>query len=206
MTPGFRLALSALPAAVVTLALMGFMQFLIAERPGGGDTSSTVGIHFGSVELPKTKPLPDRTKPPDRNEITQPPGFDSIGDGRVVVPVSPYPPTPVDVPPFEVPPFARVAPRSGLPGDADLVVISQPQPNYPMEAAMRGIEGWVEVEFLVRIDGSTAEIRVIDAAPRGVFDQTAIAAVLRWRFRAPVIEGAPQPIRTQQRITFVLTD
>jgi periplasmic protein TonB len=209
MSPGLRLALSAPPAAIVTLALMGFMQFLIAERPGSDvGASSDSGIRFGTVEIPKPPPPPTPTTiqkvepkpmPPDA------PGFKGPATGTRVVPSgNPDAPT---MPTLRPPDFRSHATPGFVPGMGDgLIPVSMISPAYPVDAAMRGIEGWVEVEFTVRIDGSTGDVRIVGAEPRKVFDSAAIAAVQRWRFQAPTVDGAAQTIRTQQRITFVLTD
>ncbi|HRQ66109.1 MAG TPA: TonB family protein [Xanthomonadaceae bacterium] len=206
MTPGFRLALSALPAAIVTMALVSFMQFLITGKPGGADPTSSAGIRFGSIEVPQPPPPVDTRKPPQRTELTQPPGVESLGEGRLRVRHSPSPPEDLILESPDLPPISKIGPIGPPTSDSSLVVLSQVQPAYPVEAALRGIQGWVEVEFTVRIDGSTGDILIKSADPPRVFNSAAIAAVQRWRFQAPTVDGTPQPIRTQQRITFVLTD
>jgi periplasmic protein TonB len=208
MTPGLRLALSALPAALVTLALMGFMQFLIAERPGGGTGASTdSGIRFGTVELPKPTPppTPQTIEKPDPKPM--PPDASGIrGQFKGTRAVPRGNPEPVPMPPLGPPVFSRTPPGVGSSMGDGLIPRSMISPAYPVDAAMRGIEGWVEVEFLVRLDGTTSEIRIVGAEPRNVFNAAAIAAVQRWSFQPPTVGGTPQPIRTQQRISFVLTD
>src|SRR5690606_1679044 len=53
-------------------------------------------------------------------------------------------------------------------------------PEYPDRALSQRITGSVTVEFLVRANGETDEVRVIESEPAGVFDRSAIAAVRRW--------------------------
>jgi TonB family protein len=54
--------------------------------------------------------------------------------------------------------------------------------QYPIRALDRGIEGWVEVSFSIRPDGSVFEPKVVAARPPGTFDKSALAAVAKWRY------------------------
>jgi protein TonB len=50
------------------------------------------------------------------------------------------------------------------------------------------MNGWVEVEFTVRADGSTADIVVTNSSPRRTFDAAAVTAIGQWRYK-PVMQG-----------------
>jgi TonB family protein len=56
------------------------------------------------------------------------------------------------------------------------------QAEYPREARIRGIEGWVDVEFTIREDGATEDLVVRAAEPQALFDQSALEAIRRSRF------------------------
>jgi protein TonB len=84
--------------------------------------------------------------------------------------------------------------------DADLEQLTATEPVYPPAALRHRIEGWVEVDFTVTESGGVRDIEVIDAEPRGVFDEAATAAVRQWRFRPRVANGRP----VQQRSTVTL--
>ena len=55
-------------------------------------------------------------------------------------------------------------------------------PKFPRSARRRGISGFVEVAFTLNPDGTTGDLQVVDAVPRGVFDESAEDAVRQWRF------------------------
>lgn len=57
-------------------------------------------------------------------------------------------------------------------------------PDYPARAQRRGLEGHVELTFVIRPDGSVdpGSIQVVEARPRNVFDRAARQAVARWQF------------------------
>ena len=77
-------------------------------------------------------------------------------------------------------------------------------PRYPPTARARRIEGFVEVEFTVKTDGSTADIRIIRAEPSSVFDRTTEQAIHRWRFQAHRVDGKPMAVQARQRVDFRL--
>jgi protein TonB len=56
-------------------------------------------------------------------------------------------------------------------------------PEYPMEARLKGVSGSVELTFTVRIDGRVTDVNVESAMPPRIFDQAAVDAVRKWRYR-----------------------
>jgi TonB family protein len=77
-------------------------------------------------------------------------------------------------------------------------------PEFPPSALERGIEGWVEIEFVVAPDGHTEDIGVLDASHKQTFHQEAIAAVGGWRFEPFVFMDQPIPKRAYARLQFVI--
>lgn len=91
-------------------------------------------------------------------------------------------------------------------GTRTLPLVSATGAVYPPQARAEGIEGYVVVRYDVDADGRVFNARVVDASPRGVFDESALAAVSRWRFRAPRGEGATPVTGLQSRLVFELGD
>jgi TonB family protein len=79
-------------------------------------------------------------------------------------------------------------------------------PRYPTNARDRGTAGWVDLEFTVQTDGSVADVTAIAAEPVGVFEQAAIGAVRRWRYRPVIVDGAPVEQRVRLRLRFELQE
>ncbi|MGU9977951.1 MAG: energy transducer TonB [Candidatus Oxydemutatoraceae bacterium WSBS_2016_MAG_OTU14] len=61
------------------------------------------------------------------------------------------------------------------------------RPMYPLRAQMRGIEGWVEIEFSINELGKVVMPRVVKAKPRGEFEQAALKAVRRWSYEPYIV-------------------
>jgi len=82
----------------------------------------------------------------------------------------------------------------GAPTDGDYLPIVRVQPVYPRRAAERGIEGWVVVELTVTAAGTTTDIRVVDADPKGIFDQAAIKAAEKFKYKPRMVDGVGVPV------------
>lgn len=63
-------------------------------------------------------------------------------------------------------------------------------PIYPRKLLASGIEGYVDVQFVVTPKGSTDEILVINSVPEGKFDRAAVKAVAKWKYIPPADSGA----------------
>lgn len=88
----------------------------------------------------------------------------------------------------------------------DLEALATPGADYPPAAFREGREGWVEVEFTVNELGATRDIAVVDADPRGVFDDAAVAAIAAWRYHPAVVNGQPVAQRTSVTLRFSIDD
>lgn len=99
--------------------------------------------------------------------------------------------------------FARGA--AGFTG-AELVPLASARPRYPRSAAARGIEGWVELIFVVTGDGRVENVRVLDASPRGVFEDAAVHAMRNWVYAPFHVNGRAVAREGTQLIRFRLDD
>ena len=89
-------------------------------------------------------------------------------------------------------------------GVAPLVRVN---PDYPRRALERGIEGWVHVRFTITAAGTVKDLVVVDSEPKGVFDEAASKAVLRWRYNPKVENGvAVERVGEQTLIRFKLEE
>jgi protein TonB len=75
--------------------------------------------------------------------------------------------------------------------DRDAVPQVRIQPDYPIQARQRGIEGWVDVQFTVATDGSVRSPVVLRAEPKSIFDQAALQAVKGWKYNPKIVDGKP---------------
>ncbi len=78
--------------------------------------------------------------------------------------------------------------------DGDYLPIIRVDPEYPPRAISRGTEGYVLMEFTVTPTGRVVNPVVLSAEPVGVFERAAEAAVLKFRYKPRVVNGAPQTV------------
>ncbi len=80
----------------------------------------------------------------------------------------------------------------------------QRRPVYPTDAKRRDMEGFVKVAFVVTDMGKVRDAQVIDADPKGVFNNAALRSVRQWRFSPGEKDGQPVNTRVQIKIRFRL--
>jgi len=91
--------------------------------------------------------------------------------------------------------------------DRDIIPLVRINPEYPPRALSRGIEGYVIVQFNITATGTVRDVIVVDAKPKGMFDQAAVRAVERWRYNPRVEEGvAVERVGVQTMLTFKLEE
>jgi periplasmic protein TonB len=194
-----RLLIALALSVIVTLALFWFMQFLISSDDAELDKPEQIS----SVEIVRVKrdeetmerqreppqpPQPEERPPPppmQQQQVVRP----DLGGIGIGVPTA----------------------DTGLTGgvglgnlqEGDPIPVAAIPPQYPRDALMQGLEGWVRVEFTINPDGSVSDARVVDAHPRrGIFDREALRAITRWRFKPKVEDGTAIASRAGYTINF----
>jgi protein TonB len=64
-------------------------------------------------------------------------------------------------------------------------------PEYPRQALADELSGNVKVTYTVGTDGRVRDAAISASTPPGVFDEAALAAVRRWRFKPFEVDGTP---------------
>jgi len=75
--------------------------------------------------------------------------------------------------------------------------IRRENPDYPLAALVRGVEGFVLLEYTVDGRGQVVAPRILEAAPPGVFDRAALRALSKWRY-----EALAEPTTMKVKLTF----
>lgn len=77
-------------------------------------------------------------------------------------------------------------------------------PEFPQDARLEGIEGWVRFTYTIGRNGYVSDVRIVDAQPRYVFEQAVKRAVRQWRFEPVLQDGVPVERDVTQTIEFAL--
>ena len=180
-----RFLTAAAAAMVMTGFLIFVMNYLIEVSEAVESTPRPrMTLEFGrqveerDVVIDKQPPVV-RT-PPTRTPPLTPPT--EPNDGTEVIGVRMIPPGP--------PGYIHVPPVLGTANNA-LINIIAVQPNYPLIASQRGLEGHVIVVFDVTEMGTVSNVVIVESSS-SVFNKAAIDAAYRFRYKARMIGGVPQ--------------
>lgn len=68
-------------------------------------------------------------------------------------------------------------------------ILSRKNPRYPVLARRRKLTGKVTVKFLVDRYGKVRKPKIIEAHPRGVFEQSVLESITKWSFKPAIYRG-----------------
>lgn len=196
-------------AALITLGLFLLMTRMIAGAMGGGPRAE----HYRTVDfvrlvrdkhprrehheqLPKKKPPPKRPPPPKLN-VARPD-------------TPPSPPMAMHMPSIDTdlrltggPLIGRIAPAAtSSQAYNEAIPLVQIPPVYPARAERLHLGGTVVLEFTINAIGRVENPVVVSSRPPRIFDQAALQAIVRWRFKPKLQDGKPVARRARQRFEF----
>jgi periplasmic protein TonB len=202
-------------ALSITIAIFLFMQSLI-ER--GKDEGIQLAV-YTNVEVFRQQR--EQEEPEPEQETPREPAEEPAMDALTVTPVSPSTPEPASD--LELPkldfgvgdiniqavgkswsgPLASGTVNLGGGADAqgfiEVIPYNTRRPNVPEVAWQNKVNGWVLVAFSVSPEGKTRNVRVLDANPRGVFEEKVVAAVEDWLYSVKFYgKGRSDVILTQK--------
>lgn len=83
-------------------------------------------------------------------------------------------------------------------------IVSSPGPDFSDEARQKTVEGEVDLEVVVGVDGRAHDVRVTKSLRPGQ-DEKAVEAVKRWTFKPGTLDGKPVGMKMQVQIDFHIT-
>ena len=95
---------------------------------------------------------------------------------------------------------AQINANIGLIDANTLMTLSKIYPKYPRRAKLSKKEGFVELQFQIDAKGYVHNPAVVSSDPVGLFEQSALRAIKRWRFKP--IKGSDPSAFTDATITF----
>lgn len=152
-----------------------YLQFSVVEAQFAAAPAKAVG----APTAPKRKPR--RERPKTRRIIKQ----------RTPVKPRPTPTPPQPAKPVVAAPTPVAAPEPYAEPNYGAAYLHNPPPLYPLMARRRGISGRVVIEAEVTADGRCGAVRVLHSSGHEILDDTALAAVKRWRFVPATRNGHP---------------
>jgi protein TonB len=91
--------------------------------------------------------------------------------------------------------------------DRDVVPLVRIDPEYPINARQRRIEGWVVLEFTISAAGGVKDPVVVSAHPARIFNRSALQAVRKWKYNPKIENGqAVERPGVKVRLDYVMED
>jgi len=85
------------------------------------------------------------------------------------------------------------------------VMLKEVRPQYTADAMRAKVEGSVELECVVKVDGTVGDVRIIRSLDSTFgLDEQAVIAAKQWRFRPGLRMGVPVPVLVTIELTFTL--
>jgi protein TonB len=204
-----RLTAALVGAALVNLFIFGLAPFL--EQTHRGLTRNSQPPLSAYIPLTPPPPPPEEEEPPK----PEPKQMDQLPPPPTPL-SSDTPPPQLDTPPLNMeinsqlqsgPPLALFGRAiEAMQADSAPMAMNRVPPPYPYLARRRGLEGAVRVRFLVTDRGEVKDINILEAKPPGVFEQTVLSTLPRWRFKPGRLEGHPVPVWVETTVRFNLED
>ena len=199
-------------AVVITVLLFRLDSYLVGQPNVYDSAAHQVKLlDFVRVEpaeftqvkerrLPRKPPPPDRPPPPPKLQVNAEAAIETSA-------------LDIDMPDIDVGfggsgPYLGTwrGPSAAHNPDGDVIPIVRIAPQYPRQALLEGIEGWVRIEFVIKPDGTVADPDIIGAEPPRIFNTSAMRAILRWKFKPRIVDGKAVSRRGAQVIVFELED
>lgn len=71
------------------------------------------------------------------------------------------------------------------------IPLNMATPEYPHQALVKGIEGWVEVVYSIDVDGNIVDPKITAHQPSRIFDRSVLAALKKSHYRPQLLDGQP---------------
>lgn len=199
---------SVIPAVVITFFLFLGMHWLVNSSDHGKPADDdAISINFSPVKIDEdvnTRKRAIPKKPPPPKEPPPPPKM-NVQQNQTVTNNMPTPNIPnLDLGVGGDGPFLGAFSKVDMNKDGGIIPIVTIAPNYPRKAAIAKIEGWVKVEFTITETGSVINPKVVESKPVRIFDREAIRAILKYKFKAKIIDGVAMTQVATQQIDFKL--
>jgi TonB family protein len=79
--------------------------------------------------------------------------------------------------------------------------------SFPKSEAAAGIEGWVEVSYVIKPDGTVGETIIENSSGRKAFERATIGSIKHWLYEPATMNGEPiEQCHTRVRIMFTLEE
>ncbi len=185
-------------ALIVILLIFLGIGYIVTEPSGVLNGKDKVDLSFLRNIRPSELNERDRIKPKKPPKVEKQPDIPKPKVAKINKPQNPRPQ--MQAVPLALGLDLGTGPFIGGVGvtgssDSEMVPIVKVDPQYPREAAMKGVEGFVQMLVDIQPDGSVSNVRVVSSSPRRVFNRAAVSAASKYKYKPPVKNGKPYAVK-----------
>lgn len=191
MPMSFRILFGVPFAAVIAIALFLAMRGLIAfgaipvdDKPDIPKLDIFQNVTEMTAKTVRHHPEATPVDPPPAPPLTEPTDAN--------IPDTPFAEHTGYIPPMDGPNIGEMTPVNYIP-DQNAQPIIRIEPDYPLPALTRGLEGTCDLRFDVSAQGSPYNIDVMNCSSP-VFERNSRRAVEDWKYRPKTLQGQAVPM------------
>jgi protein TonB len=184
-----RFPIAVVGAVLISAVLFAFLHLLVSQRGEIGEVQEAVKIEFTRLRQ-DTEVEKKRSEKAERVKAEQAPPPPMIALQKTSLDPNAGTDAASAIASLVENQTKQMGNLTGSGGaDRDAVPLVRIEPDYPMQARQRGIEGWVVVEFTISTAGTVKDAEVVASEPGNVFDRAAVQAVRKWKYNPKVVDG-----------------
>lgn len=177
-----------------SLSVFGLMLLMngLSEPPKDKDFGEQASFEVAPEPEPPKRPDPPakkRQKPQKTQKQAAPPPQINSAIGSAGFEMPGFSPSNVDKASKKLVGDVKASVMTADSVDRRPEPVQKVDPKLPRRVVARQIEGKVIVKALVDKEGTVANVRVVRAKPKGVFENHVLEAVKRWQFQPATYEG-----------------
>ena len=172
-----------LPSSFLCVLMLFFvMAKLISTEHDLSNLKSSQDVIEFSMHKLKSQLQQKKRKLPEKKKIIKPPPFKPL--------------KPTSIPLSN---FASNVNLSNLIGDfgtggnvtSNVTPVVRISPQYPINAAIKKIEGWVLLQFDITSSGNVSNPKILKNYPSSIFNKEALRAIVKWKYKPKIENGKP---------------
>jgi len=178
-------------AALISLSLFAFMAWMV-DNGNQRAPKATQPLSFNMVMMEQDNDVQRRQRSvPEQPKLPEPPPESPVSKQQTAIAntseLSNVPSLGLNT---AIEGIAIKAPTFGDFGaNQQALPLHRVEPTYPARALQRGIEGYVVLSFTIDETGRPADIEVVDAKPKRMFERDAMRALKNWKYQPKLMDG-----------------
>jgi protein TonB len=191
-------------ALLANFVLVALVSFLVSERRPPQDITEPGGVRLAELVTPEAPKEEEVKKPPPPKPKQQQDFTPDLVRPELAGPGALLDGIAIDLGGLNSGDLEEDFVFESYELDQPPQLVARIPPVYPYRARERGIEGVVQIKILVTSEGTVGQVLILEARPEGIFEESVMKSVPKWKFNPGVIEGQPVTAWVVTNLRFTL--